>query len=171
MQYQALVLKRFLDVDQLRRVAVSLLLTTLAPGFVSYFVTVKQHYACVRAVQRRLTDAAGGTIRLPVGANVRCSGAHRLRTSRLANCRVTTPVSGEVRRRQSFRPYRYYARRASQSPVAEGRLILAMIFWASSLKSVRASETAAAWLPKAPSAVVSLKIGFRFSCAIGTRLR
>ena len=50
-----------------------------------------------RAVQRRLTDAAGGTIRLPVGANVRCSGAHRLRTSRPANCRVTTPVSGERR--------------------------------------------------------------------------
>ena len=41
MQYQALVLKRFLDVDQLGRVAVSLLLTTPAPGFVSYFVTVK----------------------------------------------------------------------------------------------------------------------------------
>ena len=60
-------------------------------------VSGEQHYARVRAVQRRLTDAAGGTIRLPVGANVRCSGAHRLRTSRPANCRVTTPVSGEQR--------------------------------------------------------------------------
>ena len=40
-QYHALAVKRFLDVAQLRRIAASILLTTTAPEFVSYFVAVK----------------------------------------------------------------------------------------------------------------------------------
>ena len=57
-----------------------------------------EYYEPVSAAGVALSEAAGGTTGLPTGTNVRRRGMHHVRTSRRANRRVTTWVSGRSRR-------------------------------------------------------------------------